>query len=96
MKPEGKLDVNPEAFLQYSAAAFAGGLVENLVTSGLSIPIFLGFGTLAGSLIVFLYYRQKGDRWMCSGMHLFAAAFLPAMSLAFGALTKIIEILKNS
>lgn len=95
MNPEGKLDVNPDAFLQYSAAALLLGLVENLITSGLSIPLFLGFGSIAGSLTVFLYYRKKGDVWMCSGMHLFAAAFFPVLALGFGVLTKIIEILKK-
>jgi len=93
MKPEGKLAVNPDAFLQYSLAAFSGGLLENLMTSGLSVPLFLGFGTLAGSLAVFLYYKHKGNRWMCSGMHMFAAAFVPALALVFGVVTKVAEIL---
>ena len=92
MAPPGKLEVNPDAFLQYSLAAVLGGLVENIAVSGLSVPFFLGFGSMAGALIVFIYYRKKGDGWMCSGMHLFAAAAFPIFSLGFGTITKSIEI----
>ena len=96
MARDGKLDVNPDAFLQYSVAANFGGLIENIATNKLSLPILLGFGSLAGSLAVFLYYRHKGDRWMCSGMHLVSAALFPVFALAFGIVTKIVEIIKNS
>jgi len=30
MRPEGKLDVNPDAFLHYSLAALLGGFLENI------------------------------------------------------------------
>ncbi len=93
MTSEEKLDVNPDAFLQYSAAAILGGILESLAVSGLSIPLFLGFGSLAGALAVFLYYRHRGNRWMCSGMHLIAAAVFPVFSLAFGILTKLVEFI---
>lgn len=92
MAPQGKLDVNPDAFLQYSAAAIAGGFIENLALSNLSVPLFLGFGSFIGALAVYLYYRHRDDRWMCSGMHLFAAAVLPVFALGFGILTKLIEV----
>jgi hypothetical protein len=92
MAPRDKLDINPDAFLQYSAAAVAGGLLENLVISSLSVPLFLGFGSLAGAIAVYVYYHHVDNGWMCSGMHMFAAAVFPVFSLVFGVLTKIIEI----